>query len=41
MRDVIYMAALRGERLWRIPTNADNNGKAADGSDKILRVSIS
>lgn len=79
VRNVIYMAALRGERLWRIPingdtenvgaassyyvgtygrlrtvskvpgadqlwlttTNADNNGKAADGSDKILRVSIS
>jgi glucose/arabinose dehydrogenase len=79
VRNVIYMAALRGERLWRIPisgdtdsvgtpsayyvgtygrlrtvskvpgadqlwlttTNADNNGKQPDGSDKILRVSIS
>jgi glucose/arabinose dehydrogenase len=78
VRNVVYMAALRGERLWRIPisgdtenvgaassyyvgtygrlrtvskvpgadqlwlttTNADNNGKAADGTDKILRVSI-
>ncbi|GGN87741.1 hypothetical protein GCM10011579_080900 [Streptomyces albiflavescens] len=79
VRNVIYMAALRGERLWRIPisgdtesvgsatayyvgtygrlrtvtkvpgadqlwlstTNCDNNGGAADGSDKIFRVSIS
>lgn len=79
VRNVIYMAALRGERLWRIPisgdtenvgtpsayyvgtygrlrtvskvpgadqfwlttTNADNNGSAADGGDKILRVNVS
>lgn len=79
VRNVIYMAALRGERLWRIPitgdtenvgaassyfvgtygrlrtvskvpgadqfwlttTNADNNGNQADGSDRILRVSVS
>ncbi|MFI6488482.1 PQQ-dependent sugar dehydrogenase [Streptomyces sp. NPDC050564] len=78
VRNVIYMASLRGERLWRIPlngdtenvgtatayyvgtygrlrtvtkvpgadqlwlstTNCDNNGGAADGSDKIFRVSI-
>lgn len=78
VRNVVYMAALRGERLWRIPisgdtenvgapsayyvgtygrlrtvskvpgadqlwlttTNADNNGKQPDGSDRILRVSI-
>ena len=79
VRNVVYLAALRGERLWRIPingdsesvgtpsayyvgtygrlrtvtkmpgadqlwlstTNCDNNGGAADGSDKIFRVSIS
>ncbi len=79
VRNVVYMAALRGERLWRIPingdtesvgtatayyvgtygrlrtvtkvpgadqlwlstTNCDNNGGAANGSDKIFRVSIS
>lgn len=79
VRNVIYMAALRGERLWRIPisgdtenvgaassyyvgtygrlrtvskvpgvdqfwlttTNSDNNGGAADGADKILRVTVS
>ncbi len=77
VRDVVYMAALRGERLWRIPllsgettgtpsafyvgsfgrlrtvikvpgadqmwlstTNCDNNGGAADGSDRIFRVTI-
>ncbi|TCR17779.1 PQQ-dependent sugar dehydrogenase [Streptomyces sp. BK205] len=78
VRNVVYMASLRGERLWRIPingdnesvgtptayyvgtygrlrtvtkvpgadqlwlstTNCDNNGGAADGSDKILRVTI-
>jgi glucose/arabinose dehydrogenase len=77
VRDVVYMAALRGERLWRIPllsgestgtpsafyvgsfgrlrtvtkvpgiddvwlntTNCDNNGGAADGSDRIFRVEI-
>jgi glucose/arabinose dehydrogenase len=78
VRNVVYMAALRGERLWRIPingdsesvgtptsyyvgtygrlrtvtkvpgadqlwlstTNCDNNGGAADGSDKIFRISI-
>lgn len=78
VRNVIYMASLRGERLWRIPitgdtenvgtptayyvgtygrlrtvtkvpgadqlwlstTNCDNNGGAADGSDKIFKVSI-
>lgn len=77
VRDVVYMAALRGERLWRIPlldgentgtptsyyvgtygrlrtvvkvpgadqlwlstTNCDNNGGAADGSDKIFRITI-
>ncbi len=78
VRDVVYMAALRGERLWRIPilsgegtgtptayyvgtygrlrtvtkvpgvdqfwlstTNCDNNGGAANGSDIILRVTVS
>jgi glucose/arabinose dehydrogenase len=79
VRNVIYMAALRGERLWRVPingdnetlgtpsayyvgtynrlrtvtkvpgadqlwlttTNCDNNGGAANGADKILKVSIS
>jgi glucose/arabinose dehydrogenase len=79
VRNVIYMASLRGERLWRIPitgdtenvgtptayyvgtygrlrtvtkvpgadqlwlstTNCDNNGGAADGSDKIFKLSIS
>ncbi|MFF1450047.1 PQQ-dependent sugar dehydrogenase [Streptomyces sp. NPDC058274] len=79
VRNVIYMASLRGERLWRVPitgdteevgtptayyvgtygrlrtvtkvpgadqlwlstTNCDNVGGAADGSDKIFRVSIS
>jgi glucose/arabinose dehydrogenase len=77
VRDVVYMAALRGERLWRIPilsgestgtptayyvgtygrlrtvtkvpgvdqfwlstTNCDNNGGAANGSDQILRVTV-
>ncbi|MFF4399045.1 PQQ-dependent sugar dehydrogenase [Streptomyces sp. NPDC001480] len=78
VRNVVYMASLRGERLWRIPingdnesvgtptayyvgtygrlrtvtkvpgadqlwlstTNCDNNGGAADGSDKLFRVSI-
>jgi glucose/arabinose dehydrogenase len=77
VRDVVYMAALRGERLWRIPilsgentgtpsayyvgtygrlrtvtkvpgvdqfwlstTNCDNNGGAANGSDRILRVTV-
>ncbi|MET7454270.1 PQQ-dependent sugar dehydrogenase [Streptomyces sp. NPDC005574] len=78
VRNVVYMASLRGERLWRIPingdnesvgtptayyvgtygrlrtvtkvpgadqlwvstTNCDNNGGAADGADKILRVTI-
>ncbi|ETK33760.1 PQQ-dependent sugar dehydrogenase [Microbispora sp. ATCC PTA-5024] len=78
VRNVIYMAALRGERLWRIPisgdtenvgtatayyvgtygrlrtvvkvpgadqlwlttTNCDNNGNAANGSDKVFRISI-
>ncbi|MFC8434183.1 PQQ-dependent sugar dehydrogenase [Streptomyces sp. NPDC057253] len=78
VRNVVYMASLRGERLWRIPingdnesvgtptayyvgtygrlrtvtkvpgadqlwlstTNCDNNGGAADGSDKILRLTI-
>jgi glucose/arabinose dehydrogenase len=78
VRNVVYMASLRGERLWRIPitgdtenvgtptayyvgtygrlrtvtkvpgadqlwlstTNCDNNGGAADGSDKIFKVSI-
>lgn len=78
VRNTVYMASLRGERLWRIPingdtenvgtatayyvgaygrlrtvtkvpgadqlwlstTNCDNNGGAADGSDKIFRVSI-
>ncbi|MGW1284960.1 PQQ-dependent sugar dehydrogenase [Streptomyces sp. NPDC001118] len=78
VRNVVYMASLRGERLWRIPingdtesvgtptayyvgtygrlrtvtkvpgadqlwlstTNCDNNGGAADGSDKIFRVTI-
>lgn len=77
VRDVVYMAALRGERMWRIPlldgentgtptsyyvgtygrlrtvvkvpgadqlwlstTNCDNNGGAADGSDKIFRITI-
>ena len=79
VRNVVYMASLRGERLWRIPingdnesvgtptayyvgtygrlrtvtkvpgadqlwlstTNCDNNGGAADGADKIFRVTIS
>ncbi|WP_433453883.1 PQQ-dependent sugar dehydrogenase [Streptomyces sp. CA-142005] len=79
VRNVIYMASLRGERLWRVPingdtesvgtpsayyvgtygrlrtvtkvpgadqlwlstTNCDNNGGAADGSDKIFKVTIS
>jgi glucose/arabinose dehydrogenase len=78
VRDVVYMAALRGERMWRIPilsgestgtptayyvgtynrlrtvvkvpgvdqfwlttTNCDNNGGAANGSDKILKVTVS
>ncbi|MEV5872800.1 PQQ-dependent sugar dehydrogenase [Streptomyces sp. NPDC052101] len=79
VRNVVYMASLRGERLWRVPidgdtesvgtptayyvgtygrlrtvtkvpgadqlwlstTNCDNNGGAADGSDKIFRVTIS
>jgi glucose/arabinose dehydrogenase len=77
VRDVVYMGALRGERLWRIPllsgestgtpsayyvgtygrlrtvtkipgadafwlstTNCDNNGGAANGSDIILRVTV-
>ncbi|MGW2620056.1 PQQ-dependent sugar dehydrogenase [Streptomyces sp. NPDC001500] len=78
VRNTVYMASLRGERLWRIPidgdtekvgtatayyvgtygrlrtvtkvpgadqlwlstTNCDNNGGAADGSDKIFRVDI-
>ncbi|MFF2510512.1 PQQ-dependent sugar dehydrogenase [Streptomyces sp. NPDC058086] len=78
VRNVVYMASLRGERLWRVPitgdtenvgtptayyvgtygrlrtvtkvpgadqlwlstTNCDNNGGAADGSDKIFKVSI-
>lgn len=78
VRNVVYMASLRGERLWRIPitgdtenvgtptayyvgtygrlrtvtkvpgadqlwlstTNCDNNGGAADGSDKLFKVSI-
>ncbi|MFI5792484.1 PQQ-dependent sugar dehydrogenase [Streptomyces sp. NPDC051677] len=78
VRNVVYMASLRGERLWRIPingdtetvgtatayyvgaygrlrtvtkvpgsdqlwlstTNCDNNGGAADGSDKIFRIGI-
>ena len=76
VNDVIYMAALRGQRLWRIElngdqrrhasgllrrhlrppadrhegpgrerlwlstTNADNNGGQADGSDRILRITI-
>ncbi|MCT9929020.1 PQQ-dependent sugar dehydrogenase [Planotetraspora sp. A-T 1434] len=78
VRNVIYMAALRGERLWRIPisgdtesvgtatayyvgtygrlrtvvkvpgvdqlwlttTNSDNNGGAANGSDKIFKITI-
>ncbi|MEV6025368.1 PQQ-dependent sugar dehydrogenase [Streptomyces sp. NPDC052036] len=78
VRNVVYMASLRGERLWRIPingdnesvgtptayyvgtygrlrtvtkvpgtdqlwlstTNCDNNGGAADGSDKLFRVTI-
>ncbi|WP_256914174.1 PQQ-dependent sugar dehydrogenase [Streptomyces hilarionis] len=78
VRNSVYMASLRGERLWRVPiegdsekvgtatayyvgtygrlrtvtkvpgadqlwlstTNCDNNGGAADGSDKILRVTI-
>ena len=78
VRDVVYMAALRGERLWRIPilsgestgtpsayyvgtygrlrtvtkvpgadafwlstTNCDNNGGAGNGSDQIMRVTVS
>jgi glucose/arabinose dehydrogenase len=79
VRNVIYMASLRGERLWRVPingdtesvgtpsayyvgtygrlrtvtkvpgadqlwlstTNCDNNGGAADGSDKIFKLTIS
>lgn len=79
VRNVVYMASLRGERLWRIPisgdsesvgtpsayyvgtygrlrtvtkvpgadqlwlstTNCDNNGGAADGADKIFRLTIS
>ncbi|MBO3748472.1 PQQ-dependent sugar dehydrogenase [Streptosporangiaceae bacterium NEAU-GS5] len=77
VRNVVYMAALKGERLWRIPigsgesvgtatsyyvgtygrlrtvikvpgqnqlwlstTNCDNNGDAANGSDRIFRVTI-
>ncbi|MER8187391.1 PQQ-dependent sugar dehydrogenase [Kitasatospora sp. NPDC094015] len=78
VRNVVYMAALRGERMWRIPisgdtenvgtptsyyvgtygrlrtvskvpgqdqlwlttTNADNNGGAADGADKIFKITI-
>ncbi|WP_345130058.1 PQQ-dependent sugar dehydrogenase, partial [Dactylosporangium darangshiense] len=77
VRDVVYMAALRGERLWRIPiltgettgtpsayyvgtygrlrtvtkipgadafwlttTNCDNNGGASNGSDQIMRVTV-
>ncbi|MFD9598178.1 PQQ-dependent sugar dehydrogenase [Kitasatospora sp. NPDC059973] len=78
VRNVVYMAALRGERMWRIPidgntenvgtptayyvgaygrlrtvskvpgadrlwlttTNADNNGGAADGADKVFTISI-
>jgi glucose/arabinose dehydrogenase len=78
VRNVVYMASLRGERLWRIPingdtenvgtatayyvgaygrlrtvtkvpgvdqlwlstTNCDNNGGAADGSDKVFRLGI-
>ncbi|MBO3744635.1 PQQ-dependent sugar dehydrogenase [Streptosporangiaceae bacterium NEAU-GS5] len=78
VRNVVYMAALRGERLWRIPingdaetvgtptayyvgtygrlrtvvqvpgqdqlwlttTNCDNNGGDANGSDKILKITI-
>ncbi|MGW2400161.1 PQQ-dependent sugar dehydrogenase [Kitasatospora sp. NPDC001664] len=78
VRNVIYMAALKGTRMYRIPingdtetvgtatsyyvgtygrlrtvtkvpgadqlwlttTNADNNGGAADGADKIFRISI-
>ncbi|MFI5527672.1 PQQ-dependent sugar dehydrogenase [Kitasatospora sp. NPDC051853] len=78
VRNVIYMAALKGTRMYRIPingdtetvggatsyyvgtygrlrtvtkvpgadqlwlttTNADNNGGAADGADKIFRITI-
>ncbi|MFJ8039428.1 PQQ-dependent sugar dehydrogenase [Kitasatospora sp. NPDC096147] len=78
VRNVVYMAALKGTRMYRIPingdtetvgsatsyyvgtygrlrtvskvpgadqlwlttTNADNNGGAADGADKIFRISI-
>ncbi|GAA1173036.1 glucose/arabinose dehydrogenase [Kitasatospora gansuensis] len=78
VRNVVYMAALRGERMWRIPingdtetvgtptsyyvgsygrlrtvskvpgadqlwlttTNADNKGGAADGADKLFRITI-
>ncbi|MFJ3903737.1 PQQ-dependent sugar dehydrogenase [Streptomyces sp. NPDC090025] len=78
VRNVVYMASLRGERMWRIPitgdtesvgtptsyyvgtygrlrtvtkvpgadrlwlttTNADNNGGAADGADKIYRIDV-
>ncbi|GAA4256261.1 PQQ-dependent sugar dehydrogenase [Dactylosporangium darangshiense] len=77
VRDVVYVAALRGERLWRIPilsgettgtpsayyvgtygrlrtvtkipgadafwlttTNCDNNGGAGNGSDQIMRVTV-
>ncbi|MGW1060676.1 PQQ-dependent sugar dehydrogenase [Micromonospora rubida] len=78
LRDVVYMATLRGEQMWRIPllsgettgtptayytgtygrlrtvtkvpgsdqlwlstTNCDNNGGAANGADRILRITIS
>jgi glucose/arabinose dehydrogenase len=78
VRNVVYMGALRGERLWRIPilsgestgkptayyvgtygrlrtvtklpgvdqfwvstTNCDNNGGAANGSDIVLKVTVS
>ncbi|MBB5870779.1 glucose/arabinose dehydrogenase [Allocatelliglobosispora scoriae] len=77
VRDVVYMAALRGQQMWRIPlltgestgtptayytgtygrlrtvtkvpgsdqlwlstTNCDNNGGQANGSDRILRITI-
>ena len=29
------------DQLWLSTTNCDNNGGAADGSDKIFRVTIS
>ncbi|MGB8943320.1 MAG: hypothetical protein WCD21_24255 [Streptomyces sp.] len=37
---VVCMAALKGERLWRVPINADNNGGQPDGSDEIFSVAI-